>query len=157
MAAIVVVGVSLPALGGAVGVQSTASVLAPLGPYVNLLVGIGFVAAGFLALVVVSMGSAWGVMEAVGTTSRRSYLAIYVGESLPALLLVALTTSYVPLVLALMVSFTIIIIPSLFFLGRLVSDRETMRGSPFRRPERIAFWLASAVVVGGGLLGILAW
>ncbi|HYM40464.1 MAG TPA: divalent metal cation transporter [Thermoplasmata archaeon] len=156
MAAIVIVGVQLPALGGAVGVQSAAGVLAPIGPFATTIVGIGFLAAGFLALVVVSMGSTWGVMEAAGTTSRRSLLSIYVGESAPALLLVVFTTSYVPLILGLMVSFTVIIIPSLFFLGRLVSDPDTMRGRPFRRTETIAFWAASAAVVGGGLLGMLA-
>jgi Mn2+/Fe2+ NRAMP family transporter len=156
MASIVVVGMQLPALGGAVGVQSVADVLVPLGPYAAALVGIGFIAAGFLALVVVSMGSAWGVMEAVGKASRRSFLTIYLAESSPALLLVLMTTSYVPLILELMVSFTIVIIPSLYFLGRLVSDRETMRGHPFRRPERAAFWAASVMVVAGGILGLLA-
>ncbi len=156
MVAIVIVGVGLPALGGALGIQSTATLLAPLGPYIETLVGVGFIAAGFLALVVVSMGSAWGVMEAVGKTSRRSFLAVYLAESSPALLLVALTTSYVPLVLGLMVSFTIVIIPSLFFLGKLVSDPGTMHGQGFRKLERFAFWAASAVVVGGGLAGILA-
>jgi len=156
MAAIVVVGMQLPALGGAVGVESVGDALAPLGPYATVLVGIGFIAAGFLALVVVSMGSAWGVMEAVGKSSRRFFLAVYFAESSPALLLVLLTTSYVPLILELMVSFTIVIIPSLYFLGKLVSDRETMRGRPFRRSERAAFWAASVAVVAGGVLGLLA-
>lgn len=156
MTAIVVVGVQLPAMGSGVGIRSTAGMFAPLGPVVTVLVGVGFVAAGFLALVVVSMGSAWGVVEAVGTTSRRSFLAVYLAESSPALVLVAATTNYIPLVLALMVSFTFIIVPSLFFLGRLVSDPETMRGHPLRRYERVAFWAATVAVVGGGLLGILA-
>lgn len=156
MAAIVIVGMQLPALGGSVGIQTTAGTLIPIGPFAAILVGVGFVAAGFLALVVVSMGSAWGVMEAVGVSSRRSFLAVYLAESSPALLLVVATTNYVPLILELMVSFTIIIIPSLYFLGRLVSDRETMRGRPFRRYERVAFWAAAIVVVGGGLLGILS-
>ncbi len=156
MAAIVVVGMQLPALGGAVGAESVAGVLAPLGPYATVLVGIGFIAAGFLALVVVSMGSAWGVMEAVGTSSRRSFLSIYFAESAPALLLVLLTTSYVPLILELMVSFTIVIIPSLYFLGKLVSDPETMRGHPFRLRERAAFWAAAVAIVAGGVLGLVA-
>ncbi len=156
MAAIVVVGMQLPALGGAVGVESVAGVLAPLGPYTMVLVGIGFIAAGFLALVVVSMGSAWGVMEAAGTSSRRSFLSVYVAESSPALLLVLLTTSYVPLILELMVSFTIVIIPSLYFLGKLVSDPDTMKGHPFRRRERALFWAASVAVVAGGILGLVA-
>ncbi len=156
MVAVVLVGLSLPGLGADVGIQSASTLLAPLGRYAGDLIGVGFIAAGFLALVVVSMGSAWGVMEAAGATSRRSFLAIYLTESSPALALVALTTSYVPLVLGLMVSFTIIIVPSLYFLGRLVSDREVMHGRPFRRVEQIAFWAASLAVVGGGLLGILA-
>ncbi len=155
MVAIVLVGMQLPLLDGSVGVQSLGGVLAPLGDHAAALLGIGFIAAGFLALVVVSMGSAWGVMEAAGTSSRRSFLAIYVAESSPALLLVILTSNYVPLILGLMVSFTIVIIPSLFFLGRLIGDPVTMNGRPHGRWARIAFWCASAAVVGGGILGLL--
>lgn len=155
MAAIVLLGVQLPLAGGSLGVQSLGDLLTPFGVHVQILVGIGFVAAGFLALVVVSMGSAWGVMEASGASSRRSFLAIYVAESSPALLLVVLTTDYVPLILSLMVSFTIVIIPSLYFLGRLVGDREVMRGHAHGGRARAAFWAASAVVVGGGILGLL--
>ena len=155
MAAIVLVGMELPLAGGSLSVQSLGDVLSPFGDYVGILVGIGFIAAGFLALVVVSMGSAWGVMEAVGSTSRRSFLAIYLAESSPALLLVILTTDYVPLILSLMVSFTIVIIPSLYFLGKLIGDADVMRGHAHGPRARLAFWAASAAVVGGGILGLL--
>ena len=155
MAAIVLVGMQLPLVGGSVGVSSLGDALSPFGIHAAVLLGIGFVAAGFLALVVVSMGSAWGVMEATGTSSRRSFLAIYLAESSPALLLVVLTTDYVPLILSLMVSFTIVIIPSLYFLGRLVGDGDVMRGRAHGRRARTAFWVASVVVVGGGILGLL--
>ncbi len=101
------------------------------------------------------MGSAWGVMEATGSTSRRSFLAIYVAESSAALLLVAITTAYVPLILSLMVSFTSAIIPSLYFLGKLVSDPVTMGGQEHGPRARLAFWAASVVVVVGGILGLL--
>ena len=155
MAAIVLVGMQLPLVGGSVGVSSLGDALSPFGIHAAVLLGIGFVAAGFLALVVVSMGSAWGVMEATGTSSRRSFLAIYLAESSPALLLVVLTTDYVPLILSLMVSFTIVIIPSLYFLGRLVGDGDVMQGQAHGRRARTAFWVASVVVVGGGILGLL--
>jgi len=155
MVAIVLVGMELPLLNGSLGIESLGDVLSPLGGLATLLLGVGFIAAGFLALVVVSMGSAWGVMEATGSTSRRSFLAIYVAESSPALLLVILTTNYVPLILSLMVSFTIVIIPSLYFLGKLVSDPVTMGGHEHGPRARAAFWAASAVVVGGGILGML--
>jgi len=155
MVAIVLVGMRLPLLDGTLGIESLGVVLSPLGGHATVLLGIGFIAAGFLALVVVSMGSAWGVMEATGSTSRRSFLTIYVAESSPALLLVVLTTNYVPLILSLMVSFTIVIIPSLYFLGKLVSDAETMRGQEHGRRARLAFWSASFLVVGGGILGLV--
>ena len=155
MVAIVLVGMRLPLLDGSVGIESFGDVLAPLGAYGPAFLGVGFIAAGFLALVVVSMGSAWGVMEAAGTGSRRSFLAIYLAESSPALLLVILTTNYVPLILTLMVSFTIVIIPSLYFLGKLVGDPEVMNGHAHGRWARLAFWAASVAVVGGGILGLL--
>jgi manganese transport protein len=155
MAVIVLDGMRLSAPGGSLDLGGIGAALAPLGPYAAVAMGIGFLAAGFLALVVVSMGSAWGVMEALAIPSRRSFLAIYFAESSPALLLVLLSGSYVPIILALMVSFTIVIIPSLYFLGRLVSDPVTMHGRPFRRWERVAFWAAAVLVVSGGVLGIL--
>ncbi len=155
MAAIVLVGMQLLGSRGPLTVQSLGAMLSPFGGHVALLLGVGFIAAGFLALVVVSMGSAWGVLEATGASSRRSFLTIYLVESTPALLLVVASTDYIPLILSLMVAFTIVIIPSLFFLGRLVSDPETMRGHAHGRRAMLAFWTASAVVVGGGILGLL--
>ena len=155
MVAVVLVGMQIPLVGGSLSVASLEAFLSPLGGHVSLLLGIGFIAAGFLALVVVSMGSPWGVMEPTGATSRRSFLTIYLGESTPALLLVVLTTGYVPLILALMVSFTIVIIPSLYFLGKLVGDPEVMNGHAHGRWARLAFWAASVAVVGGGILGLL--
>ncbi len=156
MVAVVLVGMQIPLSGGTLSVASLDGFLAPFGGHVAALLGIGFIAAGFLALVVVSMGSAWGVMEATGADSRRSFLTIYLAESTPALLLVVLTTSYIPLILTLMVSFTIVIIPSLYFLGRLVADPQVMHGHAHGKFAQAAFWAASVVVVGGGILGLLA-
>ena len=156
MVAVVLVGMQIPVAGGVLSVQGLEGFLSPFGGEVTVLLGIGFIAAGFLALVVVSMGSAWGVMEATGSTSRRSFMTIYLAESTPALLLVVVTTSYVPLILTLMVSFTIVIIPSLYFLGKLVGDPEVMNGHAHGRGARVAFWAASAAVVGGGILGLLS-
>ena len=156
MVAVVLVGMQIAVAGGVLSVQGLVGFLSPFGGEVTVLLGIGFIAAGFLALVVVSMGSAWGVMEATGSTSRRSFMTIYLAESTPALLLVVVTTSYVPLILTLMVSFTIVIIPSLYFLGKLVGDPEVMNGHAHGRGARAAFWAASAAVVGGGILGLLS-
>ncbi len=156
MVAVVLVGMEIPLAGASLSVHSLEDFLSPFGSHLAVLLGIGFIAAGFLALVVVSMGSAWGVMEATGSSSRRSFLGIYLAESTPALLLVMLTTSYIPLILSLMVSFTIVIIPSLYFLGRLVGDPQIMNGHAHGRTARIAFWASSVVVVGGGIVGLLS-
>ncbi len=155
MVAVVLVGMQMPEVNGMLSAAGIQAFLAPFGLGLTALLGVGFIAAGFLALVVVSMGSAWGVMEATGASSRRSFLTIYLAECTPALLLVVLTTSYVPLILTLMVSFTIVIIPSLYFLGRLIGDPQIMNGQAHGRRARLAFWAASAVVVGGGILGLL--
>jgi manganese transport protein len=73
------------------------------------------------------MMSAWDVLEAIDAKSMISFLTIYMVESAPALLLVAIFSSnYLQLILDLLVIYTIIILPSLFLLGRLVSRRDVM-------------------------------
>ena len=155
MAVIVVDGLHL-STGGALISQSELSGALPLfGPYASTIMGLGFIFAGFLALVVISLGSAWGVLEAIGRRSKASFLSLYALESLPAVILVAVVTGYIQLLLNLMVLFTIIIIPSLYFLGRLVSDASVMNGNHYSRYQMAAFWVASASIVVGGILGLI--
>lgn len=155
MAVIVVDGLNL-STGGALISQSELSGALPLfGPYASTLMGVGFLFAGFLALVVISLGSAWGVLEAIGRSSRRSFLTLYAFESIPAVVLVAVVTGYIQLMLNLMVVYTIVIVPSLYFLGRMVSDARVMNGNHYSRYQMAAFWLASASIVVGGILGLI--
>ena len=127
------------------------------GNYAVPITGVGFIFAGFLALVVVSLGSAWGVFEATGhANSRKSFLTIYVFESLPALLIVSVVSSYIQLMLNMMFIFPIVLIPSLFFLGKLVAKKEVMNGSQYKKFEKLAFWVASAIVIAGGLIGLMS-
>ncbi|MCL4339588.1 MAG: divalent metal cation transporter, partial [Thaumarchaeota archaeon] len=128
--------------------------LSVFGGYASIVMGIGFIAAGFLALVVVSLGSAWGIMDALNRRSRNSFIKIYLLESAPALLLVILVNNYVSLMITLMVIYTIIIIPSLFFLGRLTSNKECMNGKPLKRYETAVFWVMSLSIVVAGITGI---
>ena len=51
-------------------------------PYV---LAVGLIAASFLALVVISLGSAWGLVEAIGW-GRQRFFWVYLVESLPALI-----------------------------------------------------------------------
>ena len=153
---IVIVGLRLANGSGFIDITALSEAIAFFGPYATLIMGIGFVFAGFLALVAISLGSAWGVLEALGMNSQSSFLKVYLAESIPALVLVLFITSYVQLMLNLMVVFTIIIVPSLYFLGRLVSDKKVMKGDHLGRLGICLFWLASISIVLGGVLGIMA-
>ena len=56
--------------------------------------------------------------------------------------------------LDMMFIFPIVLIPSLFFLGKLVAKKEVMNGHQYKKYERIAFWVAASIVIVGGILGL---
>ena len=58
--------------------------------------------------------------------------------------------------LNMMFIFPIVLIPSLFFLGKLVAKKEVMNGNQYKKNEKIAFWAAAAIVIVGGALGVIA-
>jgi len=55
------------------------------GPYAPYVFAVGLIAASFLALVVISLGSAWGVAEAIGW-GRQKFFWIYLVNPFPPLL-----------------------------------------------------------------------
>jgi Mn2+/Fe2+ NRAMP family transporter len=156
MAVIVLDGMHLPNTSNFLGASELSIALSVFGKYAPLLLGFGFIFAGFLALVVISLGSTWGAMEALGWRSKGTFLKVYLLESLPAILLVIVIGNYIKLLLSLMVIFTIIIIPSLYFLGKLISNEKVMNGQHYKKYEKIIFWVMSASVVLGGILGLVS-
>ena len=159
MIILVVVGLNVFSGEHLINISELTKALPVFGRYALPIMGVGFIFAGFLALVVVSLGSAWGVLEATGkstgSNSRRSFMAIYALEAIPALIIVAVVTGYIQLMLNMMFIFPIVLIPSLYFLGKLVSRKEVMNGNQYTRNERIAFWVAASIVIAGGLIGVL--
>ena len=154
MIMIVVIGASL---GVSIDVTHPAGfahdLVAALGPYSADLLGVGLVAAAFLALVVVSLGSAWGLREALHLSSRRT-LWVYALESLPAVIVPLLFLQLVTLVLALMVAMVFILIAPALLVGKLVSDPGLMGAEASRGPWRTAYWASLGCVVALGVLGI---
>jgi Mn2+/Fe2+ NRAMP family transporter len=75
-------------------------------------------------------------------------------ESLPAVVLVATITGYIQLMLNMMFIFPIVIIPSLYFLGKLVGSRDVMNGSQYKKYEKVAYWAAALIIVITGILGL---
>lgn len=130
------------------------AVSSALGQDWGYVLGAGLVAAAFLALVVVSLGSAWGVTEALGLP-RTSTFWIYVVESLPAVFVPLLFPQLVTLVLALMVAMVFILIVPGIFLGTLVSDRRVMGEEASRGLWRAAFWASLGFVVSVGVLAVV--
>ena len=160
MIILVVVGLNVFSGDRLINVSELTKALPVFGSYAEPIMGLGFIFAGFLALVVVSLGSAWGVLEATGRSSgpnsRANFLEIYALEAVPAIVIVAVVSGYIQLMLNMMFIFPIVLLPSLYFLGKLVTKKEVMNGNQFKKYEKIAFWAAALIVVAGGLLGIFS-
>ncbi|MEM3197850.1 MAG: divalent metal cation transporter [Conexivisphaerales archaeon] len=152
--AIVVIDGSFIKVENINNISAIASALAIAGNYARPVLGIGFLASGFLALVVVSMGSAWGVVEAMGLKGKGQYYKVYLIESVPAVALVLLVNNYLSLILNLMVIYTVVLIPLLIFLGKLIADKRIMNGNAIKKREVYIFWLMSLGIAVGGILGL---
>jgi Mn2+/Fe2+ NRAMP family transporter len=96
------------------------------GLYAPVLFGIGLAAAAFLALMAISFGSAWGVVEAMGWRRSRAF-PVYLLESIPAVLLtLVLTANLLNAVLNLMVAFVFVLIGPAIIMGMIASNRAVM-------------------------------
>lgn len=151
----VIVGLNVWHGGGTIDIGALPKILPVFGNYASLVIGFTFLFAGFLALIVVSLGSAWGVLEATGRpNSRRSFLTIYIFESLPAIVLVSIISGYINLMLSMMFIFPIVIIPSLLFLGKLVHRNDVMNGCHYKKKDMTLYWIAVIIIVITGILGL---
>ncbi|MEM0194277.1 NRAMP family divalent metal transporter [Metallosphaera sp.] len=132
--------------------HSLSSVAGPLSP---AFFSIGLVAAAFLALVVISLGSAWGVAEALGIKGNKVNL-IYLIESVPA----ALAISLVPMeeltnaVLNLLVALVFALIGPGIIQGIISRDKKIMGDLKNSRKESILYWSSLAFVLIFGILAL---
>ena len=154
MVAFLMLGAGMPSTSDLFTTAGVASALAAVGgwllPYAFAL---GLVAAAFLALVVISLGSAWGVAEALGVPRRRAFW-IYVGESLPAVLVPFLVPQPLELVLIMMVALVFILIAPGILVGALASSRKIMGREASQGFWRWAYWASLASVVFCGVIAI---
>ncbi|HKN07383.1 MAG TPA: divalent metal cation transporter [Thermoplasmata archaeon] len=138
----------------ATGAGFSSTLTAGLGQYATYALGAGLVAAAFLALVVISLGSAWGVTEALGLPSK-SVIWVYAGESIPAVFVPLLFPQLVTLVLALMVAMVFILVVPGIFLGQLASDPRVMGPEASHGFWRGAYWASLGFVVSVGILAVV--
>jgi Mn2+/Fe2+ NRAMP family transporter len=126
------------------------------GEFAPALFGIGLVAAGFLALTVISLGSAWGVVEALGLPRNRAF-RIYLVESIPAAIFTVLArSSLVNGILSLMIVFVFVLIAPAVMMGLVASDARVMGENTSPSHWKIAYWASLMFVVSLGLIFLVS-
>ena len=155
MVAFLVLGAGMPTSADLFTSSGMAAALATVGgwllPYAF---GLGLVAAAFLALIVISLGSAWGVAEALGIPRGRAFW-IYASESVPAVVVPFLFPHPLELVLLMMVALVFILIGPGVLVGLLASSREVMGPHASRGAWKVAYWACLGSVVSCGVLALL--
>lgn len=122
----------------------------PLAPYVF---AVGLVAASFLALVVISLGSAWGVAEVVGW-GRRRFFWIYLAESLPALLIPMFFPNLLNLAIGMMVLFVFVLLGPGIMVGLIASRKQVMGPLASSLGWSVVYWVSLALVVVSGFIAL---
>ena len=162
MVAIVVVSASMGSVNF-LSPSSLANALIPLaGGYAYLLYGLGLGSAAFLALVVISLASTWGIAEALGWRRRigekfslaRNFYLVYLLETMLAVVIPLVFTNLVNLVLNLMVIFVFVTIVPATMLGFLCSNRGLMGVSVMGTKWRMMYWFMLGIVVLTGILTV---
>jgi manganese transport protein len=155
MVAFLMLGAGLPAGTDLFTASGVAAAFAAVGgwllPYAF---AVGLVAAAFLALVVVSLGSAWGLVEALGIPRGRTFW-VYTLESVPAVVVPFLFPHPLGLVLDLMVLLVFLLVGPGILVGVLASDRALMGERASRGFWRVAYWASLGAVVTCGVVALL--
>ncbi len=126
------------------------------GSYSPYVFGIGLIGAGFLALVIISLGSAWGIVESLGIPREKSYI-IYILESLPAVIVALILPSYllVNIVLNLLVVFIFVLIGPAIIMGLIVRNKKIMGEFRNSKIQDIEYFGSMIFTIIFGILAIL--
>ncbi|BCU68050.1 hypothetical protein HS7_14870 [Sulfolobales archaeon HS-7] len=146
-----------PTTNFASAIQLSKALTAIAGSYSPYLFGIGLIFAGFIALVIISLGSAWGTVEAIGLRRERAFW-IYVIESIPALLISLMLpqSMLVNEVLNFLVFLLIVLIGPGVIMGLVLRNKTIMREYASSFPYEIAYWFSFVLIVLMGLISLIA-
>lgn len=129
------------------------------GPFSPYIFGIGLICAAFLALIVESLGSAWGTLEALGKNSFNNFILLYISESIPALVITLLFTNnydnVVNFALTLMSIAPFIVVIPCVLIGMLVKDKNLMMNYAYGRTRMLVYWITVAMILIGGILAVI--
>jgi Mn2+/Fe2+ NRAMP family transporter len=131
--------------------QSLVSVAGGFAPYVF---GVGLITASFIALIVISLGSSWGVTEAMGW-GRKHWFKVYLVESIPAVLIPLFSFNLIKLALNLMVVQIIVLIAPATILGLMASNKKLMGDYQLKGFNKFIYWAFIVLIFATGLLSML--
>jgi Mn2+/Fe2+ NRAMP family transporter len=130
--------------------QGLTSVAGTFAPYVF---GIGLIAASFIALIVISLGSSWGVVEALGW-GRKNWFKLYLLESIPALVIPMITLNLVNLALDLMVLQIAVLVGPAITLGLIASNKRLMGRYFLTGYNKIIYWTFFVLILITGIVSM---
>jgi Mn2+/Fe2+ NRAMP family transporter len=131
--------------------QSLSSVAGHFAPYVF---GIGLITASFIALIVISLGSCWGVTEAMGW-GKKHWFKVYLIESIPAVLIPLFSFNLIKLALNLMVLQIIVLIAPAIILGTIASNKKLMGDFSLKGFNKLIYWGFIVLIFVTGIVGML--
>jgi len=123
------------------------------GPFAPYVFAVGLIAASFLALVVISLGSAWGVAETIGW-GRQRFFWVYLVESLPALVVPMLFPNLLNLAIGMMVLFVFVLLGPGIMVGLIARKRQVMGDLASSFGWSVAYWVSLALVVVSGVIAL---
>ncbi len=129
------------------GLSSVAGTSAPI------IFGIGLIASSFIALIVISLGSCWGVTEALGW-GRKNWFKVYLVESIPALVITMVTLNLVNLALNLMVLQIAVLIGPAITLALIASNKKLMGHYYLKGFNKFVYWAFFVLILGTGAISI---
>jgi len=125
------------------------------GSYAPYVFGIGLIAASFIALVVISLGSAWGVADAIGW-GRQRFFWIYLIESLPALIVPMIFPDLFRLAIDMMVLFVFVLLGPGVMVGVIARKKRIMGNLSSGPGWSVAYWMSLLLVVASGFIALAA-
>ena len=131
--------------------QSLSSVAGHFAPYVF---GVGLITASFIALIVISLGSCWGVTEAIGW-GRKHWFKVYLIESIPAVLIPLFSFNLIKLALNLMVLQILVLIAPAIILGVIASNKKLMGHFSLKGFNKFIYWVFIVLIFTTGFISVL--
>ena len=115
---------------------------------------LGLIAASFIALIVISLGSSWGVTEAMGW-GRQNWFKVYLIESIPAVIIPMITLNLINLALSLMVLQIVVLVGPSIILGFISSNKKLMGKHSLSGSNKVLYWTFLVLIFATGVISIL--